>query len=594
MNTKSLVMSNVVSEEAMRKVQSSTLKELAEILSHSFGPNGSVTCIKQDGAESRYTKDGHTILSHIHYNGIIEQSVKDDIESITRHIVKTVGDGTTSAVLLSHVIFENIMKAKEKYDFAPLDCAKALEEVVKHITKRIMKNKEELTPDSVYDIAMISTNGDEELSTILKNVYEKFGNGVHIDVTPSLTTDFVLKEYDGMVLNTGYSDGCYITNTTKNSCEISHPELYFFEHPIDTRELGVYLDAIISSNIIGPANEGAKTGDYSKVVPTVIFAPKISQDMSSSIENLVSAMTHMPVQNRLPICIVTGYREEAELNDLMRLCGAKPIRKYIDPKTFEEDVKAGRAPVPETIKHWSGKCEAFTAYSDKSVFIRPSEMYNEDGSYSNTYNHLVSFLETEIDRAIKEGENIREVGRLKRRLYSLQSNMVELFVGGITQADRDSRKDLLEDAVLNVRSAAKNGVGLGANMSAARAFLDTECEGFIIDDGSPIIIMHRALHDAYRVVTAKLFHNEIDDPNFDFESDKTANGLFAHVSIMAKSNKVWNIREKNWNTNVKSSIMSDITILETVCRIVSIMAACNQFVVPTPAHNIYDIVDNEK
>lgn len=586
MNTKSLVMNNVVPEKDMRKIQRSTLKELAEILSHSFGPNGSVTCIKQDGAESRYTKDGHTILGQIHYNGIIEQSVKDDIESITRHIVKTVGDGTTSAVLLSHIIFENIMKAKEEHNFAPLDCVRALEKVANLISNKIMENKEDLTLDSVYDIAMISTNGNEELSNILRQIYEKFGNGVHIDVTPSTGTEFVLKEYDGMVLNTGYSDGCYITNTNNNSCEISHPEVYFFEHPIDTRELGVYLDAIISSNIIKPTNEGAESGDYSNVVPTVIFAPKISQDVSSSIENLVSAMTHMPVQNRLPICIVTGYREEAELNDLMRLCGAKPIRKYIDPKIFEEDVKAGRAPVPETIKYWSGKCDAFRAYSDKSVFIRPSQMYNEDGSYSNIYNHLVSFLETEIDRAIKDGENIREVGRLKRRLYSLQSSMVELFVGGITQADRDSKRDLLEDAVLNVRSAAKNGVGLGANMSTARTFLYTT-EEFIVDDGTALSLMHKALYDAYRVVTTKLFYDNIEDPDFDFTRDKEGHSLFAHMSIMAKDNKVWNIREKNWNTNVKSSIMSDITILKTVCQIVSIMAACNQFIVPTPAHNIY-------
>ena len=102
----SKIMNNVVKKETMRKIQSNTLAELSSILQNSFGPNGSNACIKKENALSRYTKDGHTIIGSLHYNGIIEQSIKDDIESITRHIVKTVGDGTTSAVVLSSIIFD--------------------------------------------------------------------------------------------------------------------------------------------------------------------------------------------------------------------------------------------------------------------------------------------------------------------------------------------------------------------------------------------------------------------------------------------------------------------------------------------------------
>ena len=50
---------------------------------------------------------------------------------------------------------------------------------------------------------------------------------------------------------------------------------------------------------------------------------------------------------------------------------------------------------------------------------------------------------------------------------------------------------------------------------------------------------------------------------------------------------LYNIREKRWDDNVKSSIMSDVVILETVSKIIGMMATCNQFIVPTAAHNIY-------
>ena len=44
--------------------------------------------------------------------------------------------------------------------------------------------------------------------------------------------------------------------------------------------------------------------------------------------------------------------------------------------------------------------------------------------------------------------------------------MIDFLVGGITIADRNNLKASVEDAVLNCRSAAKYGVGYGANFMA--------------------------------------------------------------------------------------------------------------------------------
>ena len=353
-----MIVNNVVSAKTMKEIQSRTLNEIADYLAPSFGPLGSNTCIKKENALSRYTKDGHTIIGAIHYSGIIEQSIKDDIESITRHIVKTVGDGTTSAVLLSADIFEGIksMITEMENDGCPIcgaDVMRAMGHAVEQIKNEIRQYSEELTPDLVYDIAMISTDGNTFISNALRDIYKEFGNGVFIDVTPGLSEDTVIKSYNGMTLNTGYCDSCYVTNRKNNTSEVDNPEVYFFEHPIDTRELGVYLDAIISRNIIQPVNNG----DYSNLVPTVIFAPTISQDVSSIRDSLTANMAAMPAENKLPICIITAYHETAQLNDLAMMCGAKMIRKYIDSNTFKMDVEAGRAPTPETISNWAGRCD---------------------------------------------------------------------------------------------------------------------------------------------------------------------------------------------------------------------------------------------
>lgn len=559
----SKIMNNVVPKNVIRDIQSKTLSELSEILQLSFGPNGSNACIKKEKALPRYTKDGHSIISAIQYNGIIEQSIKDDIESITRHIVKTVGDGTTSAVILSSLIFDGIRKLEEEHDYKPSEIINEINKAVSKINAYIKASAHELTLNDVYDIAMISTNGDRSISDTILRIYHEFGNSVFIDVTPGTNENTIIKSYNGMTLNTGYCDPCYVTNTKNNTSEVDNPEVYFFEHPIDTRELGVYLDAILSRNIIGPINSRS----YTDIVPTVIFAPTISQDMSSIMDTLVANMANMDANNRLPICIITGYHEVAQLSDLAKMCGAKMIRKYIDPKIYNEDVQHGIAPTPETIFNWSGRCDRIVAYSDKTIFIRPHEMYNEDGTYSNLYNNLVAFLEAEIKNATDNNENIREIGTLKRRLHSLKSNMVELFVGGITQADRDAQRDLIEDAVLNIRSAAENGVGFGANMSAVNVIFN-QCSMQDVDYN-----IYHIIAEAYKKLICILYSGiEIK---------------FDDVLENIKKGVVYNIRNDEWTTDVKSSIMSDITILNTVSRIVGIMATCNQFIVPTAMHNVY-------
>ena len=583
------IINNVVRGATLRNVQSNVLEELSDILVHSFGPNGSNACLKKENAFARYTKDGHSILGSIQYNGIIEQSIKDDIESITRYIVKTVGDGTTSAVLLSNLIFKQIKEIEATGKYRPVEIVKALEKVVESIKAEIKKSATELTLQDVYDIAMISTNGNEFVANTLYKIYEQFGNNAYIDVSPAMGTEMVIKSYDGMTLNSGYNNPCYITNPKTNTCEVPNPELYFFEHPVDTAEMAAYLSSIISQNLINPVNEQ----NYDDIVPTVIFAPKISQDVSGSMDSLTNYMAQLPAENKLPVCVITEYHEPEQLEDLARMCGAKMIRKYIDPKVYQADVEAGRAPTPATVKKWAGHCERVVAHSEKTNFINPSLLRNADGSYSEIYKNLVNFLKTEIDRSIQEGVDAGTIGRLKRRLHSLECNMVELYVGGLTQTDREALRDLVEDAVLNLRSAGANGVGLAANLSAVRAIValyninaaeedsDDLPEGVEVA-GDPLEnSLFKAIYLAYKELVLTLYSSEdVGDVPDKFK--------LIMVNACATEPMVYNIRTKEWATNVKTSIMSDITILDTVARIIGIMATCNQFLVPSAAHNIYE------
>ena len=91
---------------------------------------------------------------------------------------------------------------------------------------------------------------------------------------------------------------------------------------------------------------------------------------------------------------------------------------------------------------------------------------------------MVGFLETEIKEAENSGdENVAHIGFLKKRLSALKANMAEFLVGGVTIADRDAVKDLVEDAIKNCKSASKYGVGYAANWEALYA-----CRKITFDD----------------------------------------------------------------------------------------------------------------
>lgn len=566
---------NVVNKDTLRKYQLSVLDTLSDILSNSFGPFGSNTCIKKTDGPNKYTKDGYTILSNISFSGIIEEATRYDIETITRNIAMTVGDGTTSAVILSKFLFKSLLeKIKTNPEYTPAQIVNALNYVVSQIKEYIQKSAKEATIEDIYNIAYISSNGNDEISNIIKDIYTECGMSVFIDVAMSTAKETTIKYYDGMTLDTGYSDACFVTNSETNTAELDNPEIYFFEDPIDTKELGVFLDSIISKNILAPLQKK----DYDHITPTVIVTPKISRDMSSLMDTLVAIQAQSPTTNKLPIIILPNVHQVTEMMDLARMCDAKPIRKYIDAEMYKQDVEKGLAPTPESIFDWAGTASQIIAYADKTKFINPYKMKNEDGSYSVEYNNLLDFLQKSLQKAIDEGEDAHTIGRLRRRIHSLKSNLVEIHAGGMDVADRESKRDLLEDAVKNCRSAAANGVGWASNFSGILA-TDEYISYLAADGNSPDWHINKQIVDCiyeayYKLIETLYSHNAVTDPE--------------HTLNEALHTKTaYDIRNRTFDTPPKSSIESDMIIMDSVAKIVGIMVTCNQFMTPNPQMNIY-------
>lgn len=555
------VFSNVVKESKLREVQLSTLKLVKEVLSNSFGPMGSNTVIKKDNVATQYTKDGHTILSNLHVNGSIESTVVDELCDLTRHIVKEVGDGTTSAIILSSLIFEKLCEMKTE-GMLPVDIIKNFQDRVNLICEKIKANGRSVTIDDIYNIALISTNNNVEVAQNIKTIYEEYGLDVFIDVGISNTQDNLVKAYDGMTLETGYSDSCYVNNKDGSS-RIRNARIYVFEDPIDTPEMIGLFESIVYSNIYGPMSGDER---FTEVIPTVVMAPKLTRDLTTYMDRLVEFMYKAPIDNRPPFLLITNIYQVDQFMDIAMLCKAKLIKKYIDPNLQQRDIENGSAPTPETVASFYGMADLVEADAIKTKFINPLGMYKDKSKteYSDTFNALLNQLEAELKVAYENNEDANVTGTLKRRINSLKANMVDFLIGGVTVADRDALRDLVEDAVLCCRSAVKNGVGYGANYEAFRVLSK-------LYDGKDEFIT--TLYQAYTEIETILYKSIGLDL---VEVDKSLN-----------EGCPINLRTREYDHKVLTSISSDITILETISKIVTLMFTSNQFLVQTPLDNKY-------
>ena len=288
-------------------------------------------------------------------------------------------------------------------------------------------------------------------------------------------------------------------------------------------------------------------------------------------------MLNGPGGDTIPLLIVSDIHQEDLYEDIVHMCGAPLIKKYLNPDIQKEDIDKGLAPTPETIQDFCGSADLVVSDQLKTKIINPAKMFNDDGSYSNDYLSTLAFLENELKKAQENGEGINITGKLKRRINSFKGNMIDLLIGGVSNTDRNNLKASVEDAVLNCRSAAKYGVGYGANYMAFSAIHELlEDDTYKGNDIAAII------HNAYTELCATLYGSMVGDYK---EGKEIAEKTLEYGSPL-------NIRTNQFDKKVLSSIRSDIVILDTVTKILTLMFTCNQYLVPTPAHNIY--LDEEK
>ena len=132
---------NIVSKESLRKVQKSTMQTIADALRMTYGPLGSnswlITGNDKQSLKNEFSKDGRTVLKKILFTDPIEMAIQTEIEEIALYTDKEVGDGTTSATLISNAIFQRFYEYEDKCNQSPYNIIRGFKEVITKIQEKI-------------------------------------------------------------------------------------------------------------------------------------------------------------------------------------------------------------------------------------------------------------------------------------------------------------------------------------------------------------------------------------------------------------------------------------------------------------------------
>jgi chaperonin GroEL len=557
-NKKFIVKSNIMDSESTNQMMNDTLSFLAEVLSKSLGPYGSTTIIQDRMLNHTITKDGYSILKKIYIEQEESRTILDLVMKISRTLVRRVGDGSTSSIIIANSLYKAVCDIINTYNMPPKDLLDILntfsELTVKKIKEMTMEVDDEFS--QLKYIAAVSTNNDQYLGEIIKDVFKEVGKYGFVNIESSKTNKTYYDNTRGFEINRGLINKIMINSDDGKSAEYENVFVFM-------------CDSYLAEEDIPMLTELIGTICLRNGQPMLIVA--------KGYDNSVHTFMHMNCLNNKNLqlaCIDISTDSQKSFDrfiDLATNVGCTPYLKANGEK-FES------FPLERL-----GQCRKIVA---TETFTRIIEGMGD----KDQINKRINLIKDILDEKIRHESYIDlddEIFNLRKRLACLENTMVTLYIGGETENEKETVKYLVEDAVFACKSALHNGYTLGGNLiipiiyadlNNRDEFINVVKEKFNYLLNIPGITesmfediygaINSAFEDSYLTVLRNCFGKI--DVVYDILDDCVLNKSILNLKNMNK--------EKMEETTIINSIETDIEILKSAISIIGLLVTSNQFV----------------
>jgi chaperonin GroEL len=569
-----------VSEEdiAKRKIRS-VLEIIAKNLCASLGPYGSTTVIQDPEKKHLCTKDGYDIINKMMFDDEVANTVLDIVRQVASSQVTTVGDGSTSAIVIASSLYQALTdKGNKKYfrKVAPKDIVDILKEMSIEIDSYLEKDAIQVSDDmhQIETIATVATNNDPAIGKKIKEAYQiagKYGF-VDRDTTGNYAVD-TLEKQQGIEWDRGYIDKCFAYNRPDGTVYHDDPLIFLFKGTITYDDISPIVAPIL----------GYATGNKSREL--IIVANAFDDDAITFFKT--NRLMHLQTRNiidKKPELVFTVVDIDSitkssinTIDDLALMSGCKIYDKFVDtPDEIENNAE-----------QFIGAVKKATITQSKTTMIcySSSDLSDRKGQKAvDDIKEVTTKIKSDLDelRAIKLRTTDDEVKifHLTKRLSHLEGNAVVYHIGGESLAEKLSKDRLIEDAIYASKSAMEHGYIPGGNLMIPKILTDHKDDISAdliakfphIEDkaffGYFVSLIKDAFLESYRHVLDNSYLTER-------EVRKT-------IARCLSDSEIYNLKAHRFesfkDTSIINSTETDSEIMKSCISIIGLLATSNQFI----------------
>lgn len=452
---------NVLTKEEYTNLAKFVFHQIVDVLSKSYGPYGSMTLINRSGYRFS-TKDGWRILMYTVFNhNPYYEAIHRMIFEVCEQMNDTVGDGTTTVILMANRIYEqliNDMDNIEEMDLPPRDLFKSFDHVVYKVTEELKKSAERFSLEHVRPISMIATNNDEKITQCICDLYER-NPEAEIQIMESNKIGVSIENVDGLKIPVTLVDRIYINSKTEKVCDVKDGLYLVFNHKIGEKAI---------KNIVLKMEQTAKALNKRLVVIAPAYDEHIMVGMwmkkTTDEFRTSGTTTTILCHYKTTVMGVAGAEDLAILLDTHPIDG-----RMVDALCDGSGLIAGQHDNNRiAIKNRSNTQEIVLGYCDNAKLgYDVHSFFSGLHPISMTLDAQKDLVKQEIQgledtMTVTEKATSMKLSQLKKRLARLEMKMSVIYYGADSTFDKEMIHDTIEDGVRALESAREFGIVRGS------------------------------------------------------------------------------------------------------------------------------------
>lgn len=434
--------------------------KLANAVKVTLGPKGRNVVIERSYGAPVTTKDGVSVAKEISLEDKFENMGAQMVKKAASETSDAAGDGTTTATLLTQIIFNAGLKSVTA-GANPMDLKRGIDKAVKAVIENLKLQSQQVgdSYEKIEQVGTISANNDREIGKTIAEAMKKVKKEGVITIEEAKGTETTVDVVEGMQFDRGYISPYFVTNSEKMIAEYDDPYILLYDKKLSgMKELLPVLEKVFQTNR-----------------PLIIIAEDIEGEA-------LATLVVNKLRGSLKVAAVKapafGDRRKEMLEDIAILTGGTVIS---EEKGFK---------LEDATLDLLGQAKKVTIDKDNTTIVEGA------GKKENIEARI-----KQIKVQIEDAKSDYDKEKLQERLAKLAGGVAVIRVGAATEVEMKEKKDRYDDALHATRAAVEEGIIPGGGVAYIRAIeiLD-KVEVANEDEKIGVDIVRRALEEPLRQI----------------------------------------------------------------------------------------------